>query len=282
MNIGIVTVLYKSQTVIKDFVRCLNDQTYKNFHVIFIDNDTEDRLCEEYINSNSRFSYTYVRNQKNEGVAKGNNQGINFFIEKAKCSFIHFLNNDVEFDHEFLEMNIKLMENYQLDALAPKIYYYTPREKIWYAGGCLSYWKSGPRHFGHNKKDILLGKDLFRVTYAPTCSLLVRKKIIEKTGIRMWEQLFVYYDDYIFCYELVKNGAAIFYTPTVKLYHKISTSTGGNKSAFSRYYLSRNHSYVTRKLLNINFLLTPVVLLINLLIGKRIENRGILDSLKMK
>lgn len=280
MKIGIITVLYNSKKVIKDFLDSLNTQTFKNFEVFFVENEVGSLECYEYIKEQAKFAYKIVINDKNVGVAKGNNQGINYFMDDSKCAFLMFLNNDVIFDEDFLKSNIDTMVNNKIYCLAPKIFYYPNVQKVWYAGGCLSYWKNGPRHFGHNKKETFSNNGLHAVDYAPTCSLVLRKEVFQDKKLWMWEQLFVYYDDYVFCYLLRKNKIKIWYAPKIFLYHKISSSTGEG-SDFSKYYMVRNWAYVARKLKNINFLILPIIYLFNIIRGARIQNKAIFDSLKM-
>ncbi len=80
MKIGVVTVLYKSQSVIEGFVKSLNVQTFVDYEVFIVENDVDDIFCEEYLRENARFQYTFVRNKENVGVARANNQGIDFTI----------------------------------------------------------------------------------------------------------------------------------------------------------------------------------------------------------
>lgn len=244
-KIGIVTVLYKSTSVIKDFIRCMNGQKFRNFHVYFVENEFANSACEHAVETAARFDYTFVRNEQNVGVAAANNQGLDFFLGDDSFTHVLLLNNDIEFNPSFLASQVKVFgSNENVGALAPKMYYYSEPNRIWYAGGKLSYLKGGVRHFGHNKTDKLVGRPLYRVTYAPTCSLLIDAEKLRASCIRMWEELFVYADDYQFCKDLGAKGIALYYAPGIKLWHKISTSTGGSQSDFSRFYLTRNWAYL--------------------------------------
>lgn len=282
MKVGIITVLYKSDDVIDGFIDSLNAQTFKNFEVFFVENDVDGDFCEKRIRERARFSWSFVRNKVNAGVACGNNQGIDHFLHREDITHIHFLNNDIEVESSFIQQHADFFDVHpEMDALAPKMFYYNSGGKIWYAGGCLSYLKEGPRHYGHNKRDILVGKDLFPINYAPTCSLMLRREVLVNTSIRMWEELFVYKDDYVFCKELHKAGTRMFYTPTIHLQHKVSSSTGGRKSDFSRYYTTRNWVYVMLRHRNVMFLTVPFVWLYHLIAGGDVELRAIRDALRM-
>jgi len=280
-RIGIITVLFKSDSVLEDFIDCLNKQTHKNFEVFYVENDVENQFCETYIKQHSKFDYHFVRNSKNVGVAAANNQGIDYFTGQ-EVDYMLFLNNDIIVDADFLEKSVAFFHKYSfMDALAPKMFYMEPKGKIWYAGGTISYLKGSCRHWGHNKKDKLVGKDIFQVSYSPTCSLMIKKDVLLKSGVRMWENLFVYLDDYNFCKELWEKKVKLYYTPDIHLIHKVSILTGGRQSDFSRYYFARNWSYLIRKHKNIGFFYIPFWMVYNVVKGKKIENKAIMDSFKM-
>lgn len=280
--IGIITVLYRSQNVIDGFIASLNAQDHKDFEVYFVQNDDQDTYSEVRIQETAEFKWIYVQNDANVGVATGNNQGIDYFLTRGDIKYVHFLNNDIEVDPSFLSAQIQLFnDRREIDALAPKMFYYGTNGKIWYAGGCLSYLKGGPRHYGHHKKDSLVGKDLYLVDYAPTCSVLLKKSVLASTGIRMWDELFVYHDDYVFCKELKKNGVKLWYAPNIHLQHKVSAATGGKKSDFSRYYLTRNWLYVILKSKSALLVIIPFVWVYYYISKSKIECLAIKDAFGM-
>lgn len=281
-KIGIITVFYKSDGVLATFIDCLNDQTHQNFEVIFIENDPANSFSEQYVKENCKFQYSYQKNAENVGIAAANNQGIEYFQNKNDTDYVLFLNNDIEVENDFLEQQIRIFDKYpDVDALAPKMFYYNTNGKIWYAGGELSYLKGSCRHFGHNKPDKLIDKEIYKVSYAPTCSLMVKTPVLISSGVRMWEHLFVYYDDVVFAKELRSKKVRMYYAPNIHLQHKIGVSSGGPKSDFSRYYHARNWAYLARVYRTIGLLYIPFMMAINLLKGKKIENKAIIDSFKM-
>lgn len=80
-----------------------------------------------------------------------------------------------------------------------------------------------------------------RVAYTPTCCLLLRRSVIEKVGL-MDEKYFVYYDDTDFLFRCMKKGIALWYIPTARLWHKVSSLTS-NDSDFTARYSARNRIY---------------------------------------
>jgi len=283
LDFGIVTVLFKSDSVIDGFVDALNKQEFINFEVIFIENDVESYFCEDFIKRNAKFNYKFLRNESNVGVAKANNQGIDYFLSNSSCTHVLFLNNDIEVLPSFLDKQADMLVCYpEIQALAPKMFYHNSGGKVWYAGGTISYLKGNCRHFGHNKKDKLIYRDIYAVDYAPTCSLLIEARVLRQTGIRMWEELFVYYDDTVFCDELSKAGVRMYYSPLIHLQHKISSSTGGSLSNFSRYYLTRNWLYWGIRKRNVAvFIVAVFKYLYYLGLNKDIEVKAMKDAFSM-
>ncbi|WP_168791589.1 glycosyltransferase family 2 protein [Paraburkholderia aromaticivorans] len=284
MKIGIVTVLFKSDPVIAGFIASMNAQRFTDFHVLCIENDVENQASEAAIRADLKVPFSFIRNKSNVGVATANNQGLDFFLPDESFTHVLFLNNDIEVNADFLQQQVDiLIANPHVDALAPKSFYYDTPGKPWYAGGKLSYLKGGCRHFGHNKPDRLTRNLLYPVDYAPTCSLIVKSRPLKDSGIRMWEELFVYYDDTIFCLELKRAGIKMYYTPTIHLQHKISSSTGGSRSDFSRYYLTRNWLYCGLKTRNLAVAASAIVLTVFHAVARhKIELRALRDAFLMK
>lgn len=282
-KIGIVTVLYKSDSVIDGFIHSMNAQGFSSFHILFVENDPENLHCEAQIRSNLSVPYTFIRNAKNAGVATGNNQGIDFFLKDPSYTHLLFLNNDIEVNADFLKRQVDVFAGHpEVDALTPKMFYFEPKGKVWYAGGKLSYLKGGCRHFGHNKRDRLTRRALYRVNYAPTCSLMVKTASLRDAAIRMWEELFVYYDDTVFCHELYQAGIRLYFAPEIHLWHKISSSTGGMKSEFSRYFLTRNWLYWGIRRRNVAVLASALALGgYHLLTRNKVEMRAMRDALQL-
>ena len=192
-KIGLVTITYNSEDVIKGFLDSVLNQNFKNFVVFIIDNNSNDstesiiRCCED-----SRI--IFIKNHENTGVAKANNQGIRLSLDHG-CSHVLMINNDTEFESSLLEkmLNIQRLQNCSL--VAPKMMYFDNKEHIWY-GGSYFYRKNGylPLHNGIRQKDIGQFDGNYEVEYAPTCCLLVKKEVFNDIGL-MDEKYFVYFDD---------------------------------------------------------------------------------------
>ena len=71
---------------------------------------------------------------------------------------------------------------------------------------------------------------------------MIHKSIFKEVGL-MKEKYFMYYDDTDFCATLIKKGIKILYNPNAILWHKVSSSSGGDNSPIYTYYANRNRLY---------------------------------------
>lgn len=261
-KIGIVTVLYNSETVLSEFFETLSRQTYKNFVLYVIDNlspDSSLELCKN-LASLYQFETVIVENDVNYGVAKGNNIGIAKAIED-NCDLILLSNNDIALEDNSIEKLLNGLCINRADMAVPKIYIYGTN-KIWAAGGGFIKKSGLTLHYGEGQLDQGQFDADKKVDYAPTCFMLIKKDVFTKVGL-MDENYFVYYDDTDFVYRALKEHRNIlYYISGSKIYHNESTSTG-KMSDFSIRFLWRNLVYFALK--NYNFLYARYVLIYNFL-----------------
>ena len=246
--LGLVTVLYKSDEVLEDFFRSLSIQTFSNYHLYIIDNFASaatDKLVETLAKKYAVSRYSHVRNDDNYGVAKGNNQGTELAFRDG-AEYIILLNNDIEFKQSnLLEglMNFAVRQGENI--IFPKVLFYGTR-KIQVAGGRFNYYKGVAHMFGVNDDDGEPYNSPAYFDYAPTCFMLISKKVFDTIGY-MDERYFVYGDDDDFVYRAIRRGFKLLYLPHLEIFHKDSFSTGGNDSVFTIYHSNRNRLYFIRK-----------------------------------
>lgn len=244
-KIGIVTVLYNSEKVLDDFFDSLKRQTYKNFILYVVDNASPDNSLEKArkIAADCEFKTKFIANKENYGVAKGNNQGIiNALYDE--CDYVLLSNNDIILENDTIELLYKGMIENKADMAVPKIYLHNST-KLWCAGGKYNRFNNNTIHFGYNKEDCEKYSKLKKVSYAPTCFMLIEKSVFYDVGL-MDEKFFVYYDDTDFVYRSQKLHKRLFYIPESKMQHKESVCTGKRSDFFYR-YVYRNRIYFASK-----------------------------------
>ncbi len=254
VKIGLVTITYNSAHVIEPFMQCVLEQTHTNFILYIIDNISSDNtlaLLKKYPDER----IVIIANNKNVGVASGNNQGIKKAIED-NCDEILLINNDVEFENTLLEKLSRQLVELNCSLIAPKMMYYPERNLIWWAGtkfkesnGCMS------NHIGIQQEDKGQFDKIEKMDYAPTCCVLFKKEVVDDTGF-MDEKFFAYYDDTDFFYRIYKQGThQLYYYPFIQFYHKVGGLSnmkkgGAKKFKFNTFYIhlfTRNHVYYLKK-----------------------------------
>lgn len=239
-KIGIVMVNYNGEKFQNDCIETIYKSKYNNFDIIVVDNDSADNsiplLKTEYPD------VIVMEMKHNYGVAKGNNIGIQFCLERG-YEYILLLNNDTEIDPDMLGLLVKHAD--ERTVTVPKMYYY-PDNEIWFAGGIINWDRATTPHIGINQIDVGQYDKEKDVEYSPTCCFLVHHSIFQKVGL-MDEKYFMYYDDTDFCVRLSQKNCKIKYVPMAKLWHKVSSSSGGEESLTSVFYCSRNRLYFIDK-----------------------------------
>jgi len=244
MKIGVVTVLSDTDGLIEGLVASMNRQCFRNFELYVVENEGSNFKREEYIRLKLNSPYTFRRNLRNVGIATAMNQGIDYFLADKSFTHILFLSDNVEVDTLFLKRHADIMRAVpKVDALAPKLMHDARVGGVLYAGGSLSYLNGGFKNFNRDKIDKLLSRTLFRVDYAPICSLMVKTWPLRDSGVRMWDELFVCHDNAIFCHELQQAGFHMYFTPKIEVMCKVLPVNSKENTDVSNYYMTRNWLY---------------------------------------
>jgi GT2 family glycosyltransferase len=245
VKVGVVTVTYNSQDVIDGFLANLLQQTHSNFVLFIIENASTDGTLRK-VHECKDARIVVIDNQKNLGVAEGNNQGIQAALA-ASCDSVLLINNDTEFEPQLLETLLRGLTESGCDMIAPKILFNDDRQIIWCAGGGFKPWRGYMGvHYGMGEIDQGQFDAPREVGLAPTCCLLVEKRVFAKIGY-MDSRYFVYTDDTDFCFRATRAGLKLYYLPSARLFHKVSSLTGGTESDFTVRYCTRNYIYFVFK-----------------------------------
>ncbi|NNM64224.1 MAG: glycosyltransferase family 2 protein [Burkholderiales bacterium] len=244
--VGIVTVLFNSEQVLPDFFHSLSLQKDVEFKLYVIDNSSSQigTKLSQSLSDKYNINLEIIFNNKNVGVAAGNNQGV-ALAQRDNCTHILFANNDTDFSAGVIRKLLIELTSSSASAISPKIYFYGT-DRLWFAGGSMSAWRAKNTHWFYGKQDKNQIIKPTAISYAPTCFLLVDAAVLSQVGL-MDEKYFCYWDDTDFIFRFLKYGYKLLYAPAININHKVSFSTGGDKSPFSVYYNNRNRIYYARK-----------------------------------
>jgi GT2 family glycosyltransferase len=246
-EVGIVTVTYNSAPYLEEFFRSCLGLTRTNWMMYAIDNRSNDNSLDIlYAAARVDQRIQVISNEKNLGVAEGNNQGIVRALADG-CEWVLLLNNDTSFQADLLHSLVGACAENSWRVCVPKIFYDQPSNQLWYAGGGFN-----PRrghtgyHIGKDEPDHGQYDQAISVDYSPTCCMLIHRSVIETVGL-MDETYFVYFDDTDFCWRLRSHEVTIGYWPQATLVHKVGGSTGGGDSPFTARITSRNRLFFLKK-----------------------------------
>jgi len=223
-KVGLVTITYNSGDVLPQFLDCVWKQSHENLLLYVVDNASSDSTLSILDNSpDSRLHV--IKNDKNFGVAKANNQGIKKAISDG-CNQLLIINNDVEFEVTLIEKLLNAQKESNCSLVSPKMMYFDDSKHIWYAGSWFNKSKGYlPLHRGMRELDNGQYNKIIEVEYAPTCCLLAKKEVFVDVGF-MNEKYFVYFDDTDFSYRVWKDGRhKMYYYPYVDFFHKVGSLT---------------------------------------------------------
>jgi GT2 family glycosyltransferase len=246
-KIGIITVSYNSGKVISEFLDSIYKQSYKDYCLYIIDNNSCDNTL-ELVSTYKGISLNLVRNSINLGFAKAVNQGLDIAISDG-CEYIMLMNNDTAFTEEFLECLLRDLIINNADMISPKVKFPLPSNKISSAGGRFVNWQGMKNeNYGQNQNDKNQFNKLIRCDFVPACGLLIKSSLFELSEVgRMDEKYFIYFEDADWLLRAKRLNKVLLYTPNATLYHKESSLSGGVFSEAILPIFFKNRMYFTVK-----------------------------------
>lgn len=230
---------YNGEAFIENCLNSLKKQTFKDFEILIVDNNSEDNSA-DYIEKEHP-DVKLVRLDQNYGFSRAVNEGIRLI----KSKYMILLNNDTVCDEHFVEALVREIEkDDKVFSVASKmIQMYSP-DKIDGAGDlyCALGWA------------FALGKDLNIKRYNKPCKVfsacggaaIYRRDLFEQIGY--FDELhFTYLEDVDVGYRARIMGYTNRYTPDAIVYHAGSGSTGSRYNSFKVRIAARNSWYVIYK-----------------------------------
>ena len=231
----------------KELLRCLksiNQQTYQNYEVIILDNNSKDNTIKS-INKNFSFVKIY-KAKKNLGTSYPRNAGVKF----SNGDLIWFLDSDVYLkDSSVLnEYVYKYFDNSIADVIGGEGVLDKNQNII--GTKKLKLYKNGMIKGFIDKSDYISSTKIIA-----TCNLLIKKDLFIKVG-GFDHFYFFYLEDIDLTYRLSNLTNKIFYVPKCKVVHYFSKSNRFRNFFLANrnriYFLLKNHSIKKIILLPIN------------------------------
>ncbi len=216
-------------------IKSLTKVEYPCLEILVIDNGSTDDSIPRL---ESTFPWLKIHSTgENLGYTGGINVGFRKAMESSP-EYILVLNPDTEVDPYFLGHLVQAIEgSRQVAAVGATIYMHHDKERVWYAGGRIVWWRGLAVHDrkGEFVDPSTLG-DPKQVTFITGCLVLFRADLLNSLGMED-ERFFMYLDDIEFSARILAKGYSLLYVPRAVIYHKV---LGEKESRLKLYYSVRN------------------------------------------
>jgi len=212
--------------------------------VLVVDNGSTDGTAERV---RARFPSVEVMSlDRNRYFAGGVNEGLKRALEGGAGSVL-LLNNDLVMERGALgALKAALDADASRAAVSPKLYFYEPPDRIWFAGGLITRGLGLVRHRGAHKKDGMLRDGPRAVDYASGAAVLLSRKALETVGL-LDPDYVIYVEDVDWSARARKAGLTIWYEPAARGWHHVSAASGGGLTPLKAYFRLRSGAiFLTR------------------------------------
>lgn len=233
--VTVIIVNWNGLHLLQDCLKSLQEQEFKRFETIIVDNGSSDGSVEWLYSCHPEV--TVIPLSSNKGFCAANNAGYRL----AKTKYVALLNNDTVAHPLWLGSLVEALEkNSQAGFAASRILNHEMPETIDRAGD--SYTRAGVGFLrgrgmpfnAYEKQEWIFG--------ACAAAALYRKRMIDEIGF-LDEDFFLLYEDVDLSFRAQLKGYRCLYVPEAKVYHKISSSIIRD-SHISIYYGHRNLEWV--------------------------------------
>lgn len=239
MKVTIVIPNYNGKHFMEPCLSSLSEQTYKDFHILVIDNASSDGSI-EYMEENYP-DIELIKLQKNYGFSKA----VNIGIQHSRTPYVILLNNDTTVDTRYVEEMVKAIEK------SPKIFSVSSKmiqmyhpELIDSAGDLYTLLGWGVcRGCGRPVSNYTKYDEIFT---ACAGAAIYRRSVFDEIGYFDVNH-FAYLEDIDIGYRARIYGYYNMYCPTALVYHVGSGTSGSKYNSFKVKLAARNNLYLNYK-----------------------------------
>lgn len=250
--VSVVIVNWNGMKFLKNCLDSLQKQSYRNFEVIMVDNNSLDESV-DFVKKKYKH-VKIIQLGKNFRFAKPNNIGFDEAMKNKSLKYIAILNNDTIVDKNWITEMVKIAESDdKIGSCAPQVLMFN--EKV-DSAGMLFYKNCMPGARGKlAERDYL--NNIENVFGAPGSAALYRKEMLLDTKLDddYFDSDYEFYqEEFDLSWRAQLMGWKCVYVPKSIVYH-IGTGTGRIIPNTIKYHLERNRLWTIRKNLHGELLL---------------------------
>jgi GT2 family glycosyltransferase len=242
MRVSVIVVTYNAQDTIKKTILSLQNQFYKDYEIIVVDNDSHDNtvsIVRELFAGETGKRNKIVYNITNTGFAGGNVTG----FQHADGEYIALLNADAEANSNWLQGLIDTMDSQKEIGICASKLIIHGTDRIDSAGDSFSKTMKGfKKGEGREAKEHMKEEHVFG---ACAGAALYRREMLDDIGF-FDTDFFLIYEDTDLNLRTQLAGWKVMYVPAAIVYHKVRSSIG-RMSELAAYYSLRNSELVRFK-----------------------------------
>jgi len=225
MDLSVIIVNWNTKKLLEDCLRSIFKFTKDvGFEIIIVDNGSEDGS--QAMVEKKFPQVKLIPNEDNLGFAKANNQGIKI----AKGEYVLLLNSDTYLiENSFKKLVEKADKCDDLGALGPlllnedrsiqqSVGFFPNLPQIFWWMTFIDDLPGGivlkPYHVDHDA----FYKNGHEVDWVTGAAFLIPKKVIDKVGF-LDEKIFMYGEDFEWCFRIKKAGFKVYFSPFAKIVH---------------------------------------------------------------
>ncbi len=236
-----IVLNFNGKRLLLETLASIKQIVYPNFKIMVVDNGSTDGSQAAMREHYSEVSL--IENEKNLGFGEGNNIGMRYALQHG-AEWVLLLNNDIAVAPDLLThmMNVATSDA-PIGILGPKIYYHDQPDRIWFAGASINYWAGLTAHRGIREVDRGQYDRVADSDYITGCTMLIRREALERIG--MFDPIYfpAYSEDADLCVRAARAGYRLVYVPQAKVWHKVSSSSGGGMTPFKT-KLKVQHNFI--------------------------------------
>jgi GT2 family glycosyltransferase len=221
-QVSIIILNWNSYDVTHACLLSLRSLDYPNFEVLLVDNGSADgsgvKLAADFP------EVKLIRSEENRGFPGGNNLAIREALT-GSADYLLLLNNDTEVAPDFLSQLVRMAEtDPSIGIVNPKIFFYEPANRLWWAGGAYQPWHGLGKMRGVHQVDSGRYDKTEEISFATGCALLIKAEVVRRVGL-LDEIYFLGFEDLDWTVRARAAGFKAYYNPAAVIWHKESYCT---------------------------------------------------------
>ncbi len=238
-----IVLNYNGRDVTLEALASLGSMDYPAFDLVVVDNGSTDGSYPAVAEAFP--AVVQLRIEENLGPAGGCNLGMRWAMDRG-YDYLLILNNDIEVAPSLLHEMVRVAESSpEIGIVGPLGYYFWDRKRIWSAGGRIVFREAVTKERGQGQIDRGQYDRDEELDYVNGCAMLVKRQVIEAVGL--WDPIFhLSVEDADFCMRARAAGFRCWFAHRAKLWHMVSTSTGGYRAP-KTYQTARSTAIFVRR-----------------------------------